>query len=64
MIPPRKLIVFAALVLLTGLSSARAESLVVVAGTGHGPDGSVAVPGSFDAPFGVDFDRAGSMYNR
>lgn len=62
MIFPTRLAVLAALGLLAGLSSTRAESLVLVAGTGHSPDGSAAVLGALDGPFGVDFDRDGSMY--
>ncbi|MEO6810441.1 MAG: hypothetical protein ABI353_15105 [Isosphaeraceae bacterium] len=62
MISPPRLAAFAAFVLLAGFTSTRAESLILVAGTGHSPDGSAAVLGSLDAPFGVDFDHEGSMY--
>src|SRR5437899_7425369 len=36
--------------------------LVLVAGGGDKGDGSPAVEAKLDAPFGVDFDKAGNMY--
>jgi DNA-binding beta-propeller fold protein YncE len=42
--------------------AARADKLVVVAGGGQGGDDVPATQARLEAPFGVDFDRAGNMY--
>lgn len=54
----------ATLVLLTlsGLNTALADKVVLVAGGGTGGDGSQAIEAKLDEPFGVDFDRKGNMY--
>lgn len=44
------------------IASARAEKLVLVAGGGNGGDGDPAREAKLQAPFGVDFDRAGNLY--
>jgi DNA-binding beta-propeller fold protein YncE len=43
------------------LTSARGESLVLVAGDGDGTDRSPAKSAKLTAPFGVDFDKSGTM---
>src|SRR5947209_19247355 len=51
------------LVLLLALGSPlRADRLVLVAGGGSGGDGVPAARAKLVAPFGVDFDQAGTMY--
>jgi DNA-binding beta-propeller fold protein YncE len=40
----------------------RGQALKLVAGGGDGPDGSPAKTAKLTAPFGVDFDKAGTMY--
>src|SRR5690242_676554 len=47
---------------LASLAPARAEKLVLVAGGGEGGDGSPAREAKLQAPFGVDFDRAGNLF--
>lgn len=42
--------------------AAASHRVVLVAGGGNGPDGSPATEGKLVAPFGVDFDRAGTMW--
>src|SRR5262245_7110470 len=49
------------LVLCAAAGLARADRLVVVAG-GSGPEGGPATQAKLQAPFGVDFDKAGNMY--
>jgi DNA-binding beta-propeller fold protein YncE len=49
------------IVSLQGVSAARADKLVLVAGGGTGGDGPV-LEAALKGPFGVDFDKAGNMY--
>jgi NHL repeat len=44
------------------ISWAATERLVLVAGGGAGSDGSPAIGGRLDTPFGVAFDRSGNMF--
>jgi sugar lactone lactonase YvrE len=43
-------------------ASARADKLVLVAGGGQESDGVPATQGRLQAPFGVDFDKAGNLF--
>jgi sugar lactone lactonase YvrE len=47
---------------LVSVATARAEKLVLVAGGGEGGDGVSARSAKLQAPFGVDFDRAGNLF--
>ena len=47
---------------LASVAPARAEKLVLVAGGGDGGEGSPAREAKLQAPFGVDFDRAGNLF--
>jgi len=47
---------------LSGLATARADRIVLVAGGGEGSSGVQATNSLLIAPFGVDFDKAGNMY--
>src|SRR5947199_2783588 len=49
-------------VLLLAASAARADTLVLVAGGGDGPDGSPAAAAKVVQPFGVDFGPDGTAY--
>src|SRR5688572_15788705 len=43
-------------------TSVAGVKVVLVAGGGNRGDGSRAVEAALDSPFGVDFDRAGSLF--
>ncbi|MGC4005265.1 MAG: hypothetical protein QM811_19955 [Pirellulales bacterium] len=47
---------------MTSASAFAAEKLVLVAGGGAGEDGGPALQAKLNAPFGVEFDRAGNLY--
>jgi DNA-binding beta-propeller fold protein YncE len=47
---------------LLSVAPARAEKLVLVAGGGDGGDGGPAREAKLQAPFGVDFDRSGTLF--
>ncbi|MBY0526387.1 MAG: hypothetical protein K2R98_23540 [Gemmataceae bacterium] len=47
---------------LVALASARADKLVLVAGTGAAEQGKPAAECKLIEPFGVDFDKSGNMY--
>lgn len=55
-------IILSLLLLFLTLSSARADKLVLVAGTGSAAEGKPATECKLIEPFGVDFDKAGNMY--
>lgn len=48
-------------VLLAGVSFAKADKIVLVAGGGDGPDGSEATKAKVVQPFAVDFDKEGGI---
>jgi DNA-binding beta-propeller fold protein YncE len=55
-----RLTIFAFLVIASALPARAADKVVLVAGAGG--DGSLALKGKLDGPFGVAFDRAGNTF--
>jgi DNA-binding beta-propeller fold protein YncE len=55
-------LLFTAILCLTALSAARADKLVLVAGSGDGADGAPAIQAKLTGPFGVAFDRSGNLF--
>jgi sugar lactone lactonase YvrE len=58
----RLIYAFAAVILLLGGASARADKLVLIAGGGTGDDNVPATEARLVQPFGIDFDQAGNAY--